>query len=1118
MVTVRFFVKLFGGKPLLVLLAAIVLSTVLSTAVVSAQTKQDDKTKTVREVAELFIQAGKEQYQRGQYVQAEKSFLRAMDYQEYLTAAAREKLNELLEKAHIAVLERTRILERIQAADRLIKEGQLAAAKVHLEEIKDSKTLTDDERKKIAEGLARLDNQLSRQKEQIAETYNRSVELYMAGRFEDARRGFVEVARSSLLTPPPGKAPEDYIARIDEYLRQKGKTLPPAEAKPLGGPAERAPAAIEDSLLRIAGRPEAEPEALRPGAVTVTEPMVGEGTYIEQVKRKRIIRQRYTEIVVNDANDKAQAYMAQGKFDKAAEEVEAAARVVSEYQMDLGEDLFKQYRAQLTNLAAQIGQKRQDAARILEIDRQKAVQQAQQEYTQRTEEARKKRIDDLMNNAKAYQKQQRYEEALGQLEMLVALDPLNNDALLMKELLEDTISFRKQLQVQKEADMERANILLQTDESAIPYAEELTYPRDWREISAKRKPEEAFLQDPRDAAVYKQLEEVVDLSALSPQMPLGEAIELLRNAVDPRLKIVVLWGDLLENTDIDQTTPINMDPISAIPLRKALELMIESVAAGIVDLGYVVSDGVITVATVETLPSKLVTRVYDVTILLGRPAEYYDMGMMGMGGMGMGMGGMGMGMGGGGGYGGYGGGGYGGGGYGGGGYGGGGYGGGGYGGGGYGGGGYGRGGYGGGGYGRGGYGGGGYGGYGGGGYGGGGYGGGGYGGGGYGGGGYGGYGGGGYGGGGYGMGMGMGSGMETAEREYRADNLIMLMQDTIEPDSWWETGTGEGTITAYQGRKLIVLQTPEIHTKIETLLSEMRKALGHQVAIEARFLVVTENFLEDIGLDVNFRWRPGDKWHQFVVDQGSYEAVAPTGTKVPGSLGGTVSGLSVGGGWGSSLDDLDVTFLLRAVEAHTDAKTLTAPKVTVLSGESATLQVMTDTVIALPPQVGTEVIPGGISGAAGLQSFTPSFEILQTGTTLSITPIISPDRKHVLLNITTTLLDFLGLKTYNLETPLPDGTVAKYKQDLPETETSQVMTRVSVPDGGTLLLGGQKVTAEVEKEAGVPVVGKIPVLGRLFTNRSKVRDHKILLILVKPTIILQEERDAEAIAAMENSY
>jgi type II secretory pathway component GspD/PulD (secretin) len=62
------------------------------------------------------------------------------------------------------------------------------------------------------------------------------------------------------------------------------------------------------------------------------------------------------------------------------------------------------------------------------------------------------------------------------------------------------------------------------------------------------------------------------------------------------------------------------------------------------------------------------------------------------------------------------------------------------------------------------------------------------------------------------------------------------------------------------------------------------------------------------------------------------------------------------------------------------------------------------------------------------------------------------------------------------------------------------------------------LTADVEKEAGVPVLSKVPVLGRLFNNRSKVKDSQILLILVKPTIILREEAENKAIAAMEGNY
>ena len=151
-----------------------------------------------------------------------------------------------------------------------------------------------------------------------------------------------------------------------------------------------------------------------------------------------------------------------------------------------------------------------------------------------------------------------------------------------------------------------------------------------------------------------------------------------------------------------------------------------------------------------------------------------------------------------------------------------------------------------------------------------------------------------------------------------------------------------------------------------------------------------------------------------------------------------------------------------------------------------------------------------------------NFNSIYTGPTLTVTPIISRDKKHVLLNITTFLQDLLGFETYVIEVPLGteggEVTVQQYEVDLPQTEYSSVQTRVSVPDGGTLLLGGLKITAEEETEVGVPVLSKIPVIGRAFSNRSKVKDNKILLILVKPTIILQEEKDAEAIAATELAF
>ncbi len=428
----------------------------------------------------------------------------------------------------------------------------------------------------------------------------------------------------------------------------------------------------------------------------------------------------------------------------------------------------------------------------------------------------------------------------------------------------------------------------------------------------------------------------------------------------------------------------------------------------------------------------------------------------------------------------------------------------------------------------GGYGGGGMGGYGGGGgmggYGGGGYGGGGYGGGGY-GGGMGGYGGGGMGGygggmGGYGGGMGGygggGEQMRALDMAFMIENVIGTEEDWAPDDQTGFTwGTGYGTITFYpqsQPKKLAILQTPELHKRIEDLLNNLRKAIGNQVSIEARFLLVSETFLEDIGLDVDFTYRLGGKWGQVLVEQGSVLATQPEATKLSGSL--PTAAATISGGYGSILDDLQVAFILRATQARTDAKTMTAPRATVLNGETASLSIQDLGWFTLPADVVRTLIPTWPAGAAD-QYEAPQPQQFTYGTYLTITPIIMSDKKNVLLNITVTLNELLRMGNYSTPVVVGDR-VAELPVQLPETETSQVMTRVSVPDGGTLLLGGQKMSAEIEKEAGVPVLSKIPILGRLFSSRSRIKDEKILLILVKPTIILQEERESEALATMES--
>jgi hypothetical protein len=123
-------------------------------------------------------------------------------------------------------------------------------------------------------------------------------------------------------------------------------------------------------------------------------------------------------------------------------------------------------------------------------------------------------------------------------------------------------------------------------------------------------------------AVYKQLQQTVDLSVLTFNTTFSEAIELVRNSTGPPLKIVVMWRDLNENANIDPDTPIQIDGVPKIRLNTGLDILLLAVSSEFAKLGYIVKDGIIIIATKDSLPVKRSTRVYDVSYLLSAPARY----------------------------------------------------------------------------------------------------------------------------------------------------------------------------------------------------------------------------------------------------------------------------------------------------------------------------------------------------------------------------------------------------------------------------------------------------------------------------------------------------------------
>ena len=106
-----------------------------------------------------------------------------------------------------------------------------------------------------------------------------------------------------------------------------------------------------------------------------------------------------------------------------------------------------------------------------------------------------------------------------------------------------------------------------------------------------------------DKAIEKQLETRVDLSKLNSDTNLEDALEMLRKSVDPPLKLMVLWNDLLNNAFIVKDTNVGCSgkDLHDVPLRAGIDIVLASASGGFAELSYCVKDGIVTIATKDGL-------------------------------------------------------------------------------------------------------------------------------------------------------------------------------------------------------------------------------------------------------------------------------------------------------------------------------------------------------------------------------------------------------------------------------------------------------------------------------------------------------------------------------------
>ena len=157
-----------------------------------------------------------------------------------------------------------------------------------------------------------------------------------------------------------------------------------------------------------------------------------------------------------------------------------------------------------------------------------------------------------------------------------------------------------------------------------------------------------------------------------------------------------------------------------------------------------------------------------------------------------------------------------------------------------------------------------------------------------------------------------------------------------------------------------------------------------------------------------------------------------------------------------------------------------------------------------------------IAGAAGtsnlqaqINTITPSASAIipvtqpvETGPILDVVPYVLSDGYTINMSLIPSLTEFNGYDTAPI---IPGVTgnlnVVQLPVILPDFTIRQVVTSVNVWDNQTVVIGGL-ISSQVQSTKNkVPVVGDVPLIGRLFQSQSKSTAKKNLMIFVTATIV-----------------
>ncbi|MGC1619372.1 MAG: type IV pilus secretin PilQ [Candidatus Acidiferrum sp.] len=292
-----------------------------------------------------------------------------------------------------------------------------------------------------------------------------------------------------------------------------------------------------------------------------------------------------------------------------------------------------------------------------------------------------------------------------------------------------------------------------------------------------------------------------------------------------------------------------------------------------------------------------------------------------------------------------------------------------------------------------------------------------------------------------------------------------------------------------RSNQLIIRDIPAVFPDIDNLIRQLDRK-SQQVEIEARVISASRSFASDLGTELGFSGASTTLHNQNLFSGAPQVGVSPgptNTTPVPplisvptsSSSGGPQSGIPLvtsfaagvptsGFGYSFRSANFALDFFITAAEAKGVGKLLSKPRVVTQNNEKAVIKQG----VKLPIQ--TTI------------NNTISVQFIDAVLQLEVTPQITAEG--------TIFMDVLVENT-QIDQGIPRV------QGIPALDTQSAQTKVLVPDGGTVVIGGIIVNTQNTNIQEVPIVGSLPLIGNLFKRTTISIQSQELLFFLTPRIL-----------------